>query len=49
MGLTSLLYRAARAAAWGRAIGKLASGNPSPLAKRVRNKIYFRMFGKLLR
>jgi hypothetical protein len=50
MGVASLLYRIARAAAWGRAIGKLASGNPSPIAKRVRNKyVYYKLLSRLLR
>jgi hypothetical protein len=47
--MTSYLYRLARAAAWGRAIGKLASGNPLPLARRVRNKFIFRALGPWLR
>jgi hypothetical protein len=47
--MVTLLYRIARAAAWGRAVGKLMSGNPAPIAKRVRNKIYFRMFGRFLK
>lgn len=47
--MVSLLYRIARAAAWGRAIGKLVGGNPKPLAKRIRNKVYFRIFGRYLK
>jgi len=47
--MVSLLYRIARAAAWGRAIGKLASGNARPVAKRVRNRVYFKAFGRFFR
>jgi hypothetical protein len=47
--MVSLLYRIARAAAWGRAIGKLAAGNPKPIGKRLRNKLYFKAFGRFLK
>lgn len=48
--MVSFLYRLARAAAWGRAIAKAASGNPKPILRRARNKyVYFRLLGKYLR
>lgn len=48
--MVSMLYRIARAAAWGRAIGKLASGNPKPLLRRTRNRLlYARILSRLFR
>ena len=47
--MTSLLYRLARASAWGRAFGKLAGGNPLPLTRRVRNRAIMRVVGRFLR
>ncbi len=47
--MINLFYRAARTLAWGRAFGKLASGNPLPLARRARNRLYFRLFSRFLR
>lgn len=49
MSLVNGLYRAARIAAWGRAIGKAASGNPMPLARRVRNRYILRAISPVLR
>jgi hypothetical protein len=47
--MVDILYRIARAAAWGRAIGKLAAGNPRPLVRRVRNRYVYRAVGSALR
>ena len=49
MKLTSTLYRLARGAAWGRAIGRAAAGNPTALARRVRNRAIFSILGPFLR
>jgi hypothetical protein len=47
--LSRSLYKAARIVRWGEVLGRAAAGNPKPLAKRIRNKFYFRMFGRFLR
>lgn len=47
--LVSFLYRLARGAAWGRAIGRAAAGNPTALLKRVRNRFVYRAVGRFLR
>lgn len=50
MGLTSILYSAARMSAWARAVTKLAQGNPRPMVRRIRNRyIMSKMIGPLLR
>jgi hypothetical protein len=47
--MISFFYRLARALAWGRAISKAATGNPTPLVKRERNKLVYRAIGRFLR
>jgi len=48
--MVSWLYRIARWAAWGRALGKLAEGNPMPLARRARNKyLIYKPLNKITR
>lgn len=47
--MISFLYALARAAAWGRATGKLAGGNPRPFVRRARNRIAYRALGNVLR
>jgi hypothetical protein len=47
--MISLLYRLARAAAWGRAIGRAATGRPGSLVKRVRNRMILTRLGPWLR
>jgi len=49
MNITSNLYRLARAAAWGRALGRAAAGNPAALAKRIRNRAIMGIVGPFLR
>jgi hypothetical protein len=47
--MTRLLYRIARAAAWGRAISRAASGNPRALVRRIRNRPIYSLLGRILR
>jgi hypothetical protein len=47
--MTNFLYRLARAAAWGRAIGRAAGGNPRALGRRIRNRPIYALLGRLLR
>jgi hypothetical protein len=47
--MISFFYRLARMMAWGRAIGRAASGNPTSLVKRARNKMIYRSIGRFLR
>jgi hypothetical protein len=47
--MISLLYRLARAAAWGRALGRLAGGHPGALLRRVRNRAILTRLGPWLR
>ncbi|MBC5800881.1 MAG: hypothetical protein GIX03_12160 [Candidatus Eremiobacteraeota bacterium] len=49
MALTSFLYRLARSAAWGRAVGRAATGHPRALYRRVRNREIMRVVGRWLR
>lgn len=47
--MIAMLYRLARAAAWGRAIGRAASGRPGSLLKRARNRVILGKIGPWLR
>jgi hypothetical protein len=47
--MVSLLYRIARAAAWGSATGRALHGNIKPLYHRFRNKIFYKALGRALR
>ena len=47
--ITHILYHVARLSNRARIVGKLISGNPRPLLRHERNRLYFRFFGRFLR
>jgi hypothetical protein len=47
--MISFLYRLARSLAWGRAIGRAATGHPETVLKRVRNRMIYRGINRFLR
>jgi len=47
--LTRALYQAARLSNKARIAGQLFRGNPKPLLRHERNRLYFRIFGRFLK